>query len=324
MEPIWKLKSIKEAMSRNEFYAFLDLGVKTLLFKAYRMTPVTYPKLVTFETSTRNKESYPSHGSAELPEKVLEGQSFPARNFAKQDVVEITNFKFGEIIEIHEELLDDDQTNRIKDFPLDLGKAHAKFEDKSVYSIITANANTYDSQAFFSLNHPGFTGGPAIADNDNLLTNVTLTANAIAQALGIISRWTSHTSDDILDVTATDLVVPENLGHTADLLTESKFLGLAFASGILGPAASTAQAKNVIQNNGLGVIKSPRLDGTSTTDWYIKTDFPGFVFQWRQKLKLFKENENSGVRFDRDVFRWKSRVRFGLEIINWRSMMLVS
>lgn len=324
MEPIWKLKSIKEAATRSEFYSFMNVALKTLLFKAYRMTPTTYQKLVRFEDSTKAKEGYPSLGSAGLPVKVGEGEPFPERNIPKSDFVEITNFKFGEIMAITQELIDDDQTSQIRMIPSDLGKAHAKFEDKTVYSVINGNPAVYDSQLFFSLNHPGYTGGPAIGANDNIYTNVTMTANAIAVVIGMISLWRGHVDDDILDVSATDLVVPANLLHTANILTQSEFIGLAYAAGVLGPGAATAQARNPIRNNGLGVISSPRLDATSGLDWYVKTDFPGLVFQWRQRLKVLQEDERSGERFSRDVNRWKSKVRFGFKVVNWRGMLKVS
>lgn len=324
MVPIWQLRSIKEAATRADFYRFLTIGLKDLLFKAYREAPVTYDRLVTFQDSTKDKEGYPSLGSLGLPQQVLEGEPYQERTIPQDDMVEITNHKFGEIIAITEELIDDDQTKMVMRLPLDLGNAHKKHEDKTVYSLINNNPTGYDSQAIFSLNHPGFTGGAAMAVNDNIYTSVTLSANAVAVALGIIAGWVGHADDDILDVTATDLVVPKNLAHTARLLTESNFLPLAYAAGALGPSGTVGTGPNVLKDNNLGVISSARLDKTSTTDWYIKTDFPGLVYQWRKKLELLAENEASGVRFERDVMRWKSRARWRSKFVNWRWGIKVS
>src|SRR3990167_3472641 len=208
--------------------------------------------------------------------------------------------------------------------PMETGTAHAKHEDKTVYSIITGNATGYDSQNIFSLNHPGFTGGASVAANDNIYKNVTMSANAVAVVLGIIAGWTGHNTDDILDVTAKKIVCPQNLKHTAKLLTESDNLPLAYAAGALGPSGTVGIGKNVLKDQGLQVISSARLDKSSTTDWYVWTDFPGLVFQWRDKLQVFEENENSGVRFERDVYRWKTRARWKAGVINWRFGMLIS
>ena len=324
LKPIWELRNLKEAATRSEFYQFMNVALKDLLFKAYKEARSTYEQLVTFEDSLKDKEGYPSIGALSLPTKVLSGEAFSERQIGKKDYVEITNFKYGEIIAITRELLDDDQTKEIKRQPLDLGNAHKKFEDKTVYSILNGNATGYDSQAIFSLNHPGVVGGGAIAANDNLYTNVTLTANALATVLGIIAGWTGATNEDILDVTALDVVVPQNLKQTGIMLTQSNVIAAAYAAGVLGPAASIGAAKNPLRDHNLNVIASARLDKTSTTDWYVKTDFPGLVFQWRDRLELMRENEASGVAFEREVYRWKSRVRFGLKMINWRWGMKVS
>lgn len=321
---IWELTSIKEAATRPEFYQFMNVGMKDLLFGAYKNTPSTYEEIVTVQDSDKNKEGYPSLGMVGEPKQVLEGEPYPERPTPDDDYVEVTNYKFGEIIAITEEMIDDDQTKQIIKIPTDLGAAHKKFEDKSVYNIINTNPTIYDGSAFFALNHPGLTGGAAIAANDNIYTSVTLTAGALATAIGMIGQWCGHTSDDILDVAARQIVVPKTLFFTAQVLTSTPNLGLGYAANVLGPAAATTHAPNPFMKLGLGITTSPRLDGTSTGDWYIRTDFPGFIFQWRKRLALLAENDRSGVRFERDVLRWKSTCRFRVKIINWRCMMKVS
>jgi len=325
---IWEM-SLKEAATRPEFYQFMTVGLKDLLFDAYKKAPTTYGSLVTLATSLKDKEGYVSLGNVALPDQVLEGEPFPEKSNPKQDLVEITNLKFGEIIAITRELIDDEQTGRIKQMPSDLGNAHAKKEDKSVYSVIVANATCYDAQALFSLNHPGYTGGAAIASNDNLYTAVTLSANALAVAISMVALWTGHTTEDILDVTAKSLLVPKRLRYAAHVLTRSEFLPLAYAAGVYGPAAAGGtMGKNPVLEEGLDIISSARLDtstsGTALTDWYLWTDFPGLIFQWRDKLELLAEGGAGYPNFERDIYRWKSRARWGVKPTNWRCGMLVS
>ena len=326
MSDIYQLTSLREAATRPEFYRLLDTGLKTMIINAYEQQAKksTYEQIVDFQTSDKDKEKYPTLGSTPLPRKVLEGQPFPENDFPKDDRVEVTNFKYGEIISITREMIDDDQTKEMKNRAVGLGMAHKKYEDKAVYSIINANGSIYDGASFFTINHPGYTGGGNLGVNDNIYTNVTLSANAIATALGMISRWVGHTTDDLLDVQGRSLVVPVSLKRTAKFITESDFLGLAYAAATLGPAATIGQARNVLKQDALNVIASPRLDTTSTTDWYIRTDFPGFFFQWRDRLDVRRENDSAGEMFERDVFRTRSRARFGLRIVNWRCMMKVS
>lgn len=332
MKPIYMLNSIREAATRPEFFRFMTVALKDLLLNAYQMKKSTFQRVVVFQDSSKDKEGYPSLGSSPLPEKVLEGEPYLGANIPKPDFVEVTNFKYGRIIEIADELIKDDQTGKIKDKITDPGSAHKKFEDIQVWKIFTNNDTAYDSQNFFSLNHPGFTGGAAIGSNDNLLTNVTLTANALAEIIGMVGLWTGHTTNDILDVQVTDIIVPVRLKFTADVLAQSSFLPLAYAAGILGPAAAIGQGKNPLSELGLGVIPTPRLDGTSTTDWYVKTDFPSIVFQNREPRGtggplpplVFMERQDAGAYFERDVIRAKTKKRFGLKLVNWRGFAQVS
>lgn len=324
MKPIWELTSIKEAATRPDFYNFLNVGLKELLFNAYRAAPNTYEQLVTFETSTKNKENYPSMGATKEPKQVLEGESYQELNQPDDDFVEMTNLKYGGIIAISEDLIEDDQTKAIMRMPADLGIAHKKFEDKTVWSILTANATCYDANALFSANHPGYVGGAAIANNDNAYSSVTLSAGSLGTALGMIALWKGHSADDFLDVTAKKLVVSKTMAYAAKVLAQSDFILPYAANTPLGPANASQAAGNVFRDLGLQVISSARQDAADAAEFYIFTDFPGLVFQWRQKLQLLEENANSGVRFERDILRWKSRARWVAKAINWRFALKVS
>lgn len=317
---------LKEASYSPDFYQFLQVGLRDLILLAYQRQAAkrTYERIVTAAPSTKDKEGYPIMGDPGLPERVQPGESYPEKTIGSNDLVELVNEDFGEIIAIHENLLEDDQTGALSGQFTRLGEAMGRKEDKTVYSIINGNPTIYDSQAFFGLNHPGVTGGAADASNDNLYTNVTLSANAVAAIIGIIAGWRGASSEDDLDIMAADLVLPKNLATTGVMLTQSDFIGLAYAAGQLGPAASTAQARNALKDLNIGVISSQRLDRTSTTDWYVKTDFPGFVFQTRSPLRVTMENENSGVRFEKKLIRGRVDKRWAAGIINWRCMAKVS
>jgi phage major head subunit gpT-like protein len=323
---IYEMKSIKEA-TRPEFYRFMDQGLKTLLFGAYKATNSTYEQIVTMETSTKAKEGYPSVGGVGLPDKVLEGQPFPEKQIGQDDLVELTNCKFGRIISVTQELIDDDQTRQIIKMPTELGEGHKKQEDKSVYSLINSNAAIYDGSNFFAADHPGYTGGAAVGDNDNIYTNVTLSAGAIGMVLSMIALWKGHDSNEPIDVRARTILVPERLKYSANVLVHNQTLfGAGMAGTNLGGIANATggSTPNPFIGDNLNVISTHRLDSTSTADWYIVTDFPGLVFQWRQKLKLMSENENSGVKFERDVLRWRSDARWAVGVVNWRCMLKVS
>ncbi len=319
---------MREASYSPEFYRFFTVGLRDLILDAYLKyaAKTTFERIVVVSNSLKDKEGYPSIGAPGLPERVNAGEAFPEKKIGDDDMVEMTNADFGEIIAIHENLFEDDQTGSIRQQPTELGNAMRKKEDKCVYSIITGNPTIYDSQAFFSVNHPGMTGGAAVAANDNIYTNVTLSASALAVVIGMIGAWTGATADDDLDVMATDLIVPQALRMAANLLVQSDFIGLAYASGGMGLGATAGQGRNPIKDLNLNIIVSQRLDKIATvgtTDWFVKTDFPGIVHQVRSQLRVVQE-AMAGESFERKLLRFRIDKRQEFGVLNWRGMMKVS
>ena len=62
----------------------------------------------------------------------------------------------------------------------------------------------------------------------------------------------------------------------------------------------------------------------SLTDWYVKTTFPGLLYQTREGLSVLAEAPNAGKSFENGVIRWRSSERFGGRPLNWRGFILVS
>ena len=197
-------------------------------------------------------------------------------------------------------------------------------KDKIFYSIITTNGAIYDGGNFFRANHPGVTGGPNIVSNDNILTGVTLSANALSQTLGIIALWQGGDADEDLDIMAERIVAPDILKQTALGLTRADLLPFAMAAGNLGPAATVSAGMPNAMKGKLAVTTSQRLDRISTTDWYVKTDFTGLLYLRRKGIQVMQEAVNTGKHFSAGILRWRSEERLGRKVINWRWGMLVS
>jgi len=320
-------KALREAMTRPDFAAFMSKGLKGTIIDAYarKMAATNWEQLVVDETSESDHEEYPTMGASELPRKVLEGESFKTLNPGSPDVVKVTNFKYGGIIELTSEASEDDQTpgKTLSKQAAALGSGHARFKDKSFFSLLTSNAAIYDGGNMFALNHPGYTGGAARGDNDNIYTAVTLSVNALSAVLGIISKWEGADADQDLDVMAESLVVPVILQQAAYGLTRADLLPLAMAAGPNGPAAANGSMPNMLKNK-LGVISSHRLDRVSATDWYVKTDFPGLLHQKRKGLEIMQEGLGTGQHFSNGLHRTRTEERFGAKIVNWRGFALVS
>lgn len=321
------IRSIREAATRPDFYKLLSTGLKTKMFDAYNNVDSEYEKLVSFETSTKDKETYPSLSNLGDPEKVLENELYKEAGIGAMDDVEITNYKYGRILAITREMVDDDQTKKIKRQPTKLGVAHKIYENKVVFSTIVAGttaATCYDGLAIYTTNHLNRTGGAAQANNDNIYTGVTLSAGAVIIAMDMINLWRGI-DDEMVTVNPVSILCTPRLGYTARWLMGNTGIP-AYAANVLGAASAYAITTGSSPLPMLKVITSKWLGKMTSTplDWYIWTDVPGWVFQWRDKLELYKEGNLATAWFEKDVMRWKSRVRFGFKCIDWRASMLIS
>ena len=320
---------LAEAMTRSVYADFMKKGIKGLLIGAYAQAALdsTFQELVVEDSSDAQKEDYPSLGDPSMPRLVLEGENFDNLSPGSPDNVAVTSQKFGGIISITAEAKGDDQSvgKELGKQGMAMGRKHVEKKDQVVYSILINNPAIYDGGNFFALNHPGYTGGATRADNDNIYTNVTLSANALAAVLGIIAKWEGADVDQDLDIRAEKLVVPVTLQQTAYGLTRADLLPLAYAAGPLGPATTGGAVgmPNYLKGK-LAVVSSARLDKSSTTDWYVKTVFPGLLYLKREGLTVVMEAPNSGEGFAKEVMRARSSERFRFKPINWRWGVKVS
>ena len=96
---------VQEAMTRTEFYQFMQKGVKGTLVDAYAsaLADVTFQEIVVTDSSDSDKENYPSIGQPALPREKNEGMPYPTLNSGTPDTVEVTNFTYGGIIELANE-----------------------------------------------------------------------------------------------------------------------------------------------------------------------------------------------------------------------------
>lgn len=323
-----EFKSIREAATRPDFVPLLSKGLKSKMMDVYNKVDSEYEQVVSFEDSTSDKETYPSLSGINYPEKVLEGELYKEdSNFSNQSV-DITNYKFGKIIAITREMVDDDQTKKIKSKPIELGQVHKNYENKVVFSAIVNGetaATCYDGLAIFTTNHLNRKNGAAQSRNDNLYTCASMSVGAVNAVLNMIALWRGL-NDEEISVNPIAILCPFILKFTAEWLMSGSGLP-AYAAGIFGAASNQAQTVGSSPLRVmLKVIASKWITklGGASNDWYVLTDVPGFVFQWRDKLELYEEGNLSQSWFERDVMRWKSRVRFGFDCIDWRAALKVT
>jgi len=320
----------QEAMTRKDYNDFFKKGLRGALIDSYTKAAkkTTYQELVTVEPSDSDKEEYPVIGDPENPTLVMEGERYQQGNPGAPDLITVTNFKHGMLIELTDEAAADDKSpgKQLAKQATKIGPKHATFKNKVFYSIILANGTIYDGNAFFSANHPFYTGSAAGANNDNAYSGVTLSVNALAVAISMVSLWEGGNSDQELDIEVEKIVVPKRLLPAATALVRMASVPIAYAAGVMGPTtvAGGGQAPWQVRDLGLKIVTDGRLDRTSTVNWYLWTNMAGLIYQPREGLTVVQEAPNSGEGFERGVLRWRSSERFGRKVGNWRCGMIVA
>ena len=322
LDSIKNVTDLREAMNRTEYQVYMVKGVRGLLDGAYMRAALqaTFMDIVVEDVSDAYLENYPSLGDPQFPKQVNEGQPFPVLSPGSPDNVRFTNLKYGGIIEIGNEVEEDDQSpgKEIRKQGMALGRKHIEFKDKSTYSILSNNPAIYDAQNFFAVAHPGFTGGATRTNNNNILTSVTMSANALATVIGQVAKWEGADVNQDIDVLCERIVCPVTLNGAANALTRADLLPFAAGAGPNGPAATVGGGMPNFYKGKLAVTASPRLDKSSTVNWYVKTDFPGLLYLKRKGLQVYQELPNSGKSFEQGMLRWRTEERFRLGVLNWR------
>lgn len=323
--------TLREAATRPDFIKLMDAGLKTAMMKSYNDTYSEYEDLVNQQTSTKAKETYPALSSIGLPELVLEGENYKESGIGAMQSVDVTNYKYGRIIAITREMVDDDQTKMISGQPQLLGAKHRQYENMVFFSQVVGGSTastSYEgsSKAIFTTAHLSRIGGSAGSTNTNVYTNVTLSAGSLLVALSMINLWRGVDDEHII-VMPKFVVVSDRLWYTAKWLIDGPGSPSYGANGF-GPASAwhTNQGASLLAGSGLSVKKCTWLTkmGGAALDWYIWTDVNGWIFQVREPLELYAEGDLASSYFERDVMRWKSRKRFGVRNIDWRTAMKIS
>jgi hypothetical protein len=309
---------LREANAESAFGQLLRAGIQTYAINSYQTVPVVYPDLVTEVASRRFQEYYAPLFRPNLPKKVDRGQEFQDNPVAGLSRV-LTNFKFGMIEGFERELFDDDQTGQIKNRASQMGENFKIMEEIYVMGKILGTGQTLqgvqvDPDVTFSDVVPvGATGNGTYNTGKG---NRPLAFGALTQP--------NLESADISLMNITDdlgnkfLVAP----NTLLVGTSNKFVGAKLLNSTLQPSVPSASAGStgyVMTINPLqGLYKLLVSRFLPATSWFLGDPKKCAVFQRRDPLEILQENPASGQSFSQEVYRFKSRSRFEVGMIDSR------
>jgi hypothetical protein len=317
---------LREANAESAFGQLLRAGIQTFAINSYNTVPVVYPDLVTEVTSRRYQEYYAPLFRPNLPKKVDRGQKFQDNPVKGLDRV-LTNFKFGMIESFERELFDDDQTGQIKNRASQMGENFKIMEEIYVIGKILGTGFTVQGVEVDPANTqadvvPAGFGGTGTYNTSK--GNVPFASGSPASVTFGRLNQPNLEAADIALMNITDDLGNKFLVSPNTLLVSSvdKFVAAKLLNSTLQPSVPTTAAGDtgyVMTVNPLqGLYKLLVSRFMVSKAWILGDPKKCMVFQRRDPLEIIQEQPASGQSFDQEVYRFKSRSRFEVGIIDSR------
>jgi hypothetical protein len=290
--------------STSDFPNLLENVANKVLLQGYQAAPPG-TKVIARQVLARDFRAMPRVQFGEAPTllKVLEGGEFKRGKMA--DSKESYSVEtYGRVIGVSRQALVNDDLGGFTTMARKFGQSAAEFESSQITGLLTANGTMNDGGALFNATAVTTTGGHA-----NLATGTGSALSATSLATGVKAMRLQKGLDAVtpINVTPKFLIVPAALEYTA----------LQLVSMI-----TPASASDVNPHSGrYEVIVDARLDGASTTAWYLAADpavIDGLEYAYLEDapgVQLFTEEG-----WDRDGIEWKARLDFGCGAVEFKGL----
>jgi hypothetical protein len=338
--------ALREADSSSTFVQVLRAGIQNLVNTMYETVETTFESWTSTVNSGKDTELYaPLHGVSfvrEVGKQEIFGESFAAGLDIK-----LKNRKYGTMFAVEWELLEDDQTGQFAKQAGLLGEyaklaieviVYAKLAGKFTggvtanYAGLTVPAT--ETQPSYEANYPWTTLSAPLRGGayNKPGTFGTLTQNNIQN--GFIALMQQPNLLGIkMNVNPKRILISPYYRFDAAVLLNSSFYPSQGGISAGAPSTSAGTTGNVFAINPIESIASlsvSRFMFTNATGmvataagnssaWYLIDDTkPWFVCQIREAASVVQEVPNSGESFDRDIIRWRLRLRVNADHIDPR------
>ncbi|MCC6389138.1 MAG: peptidase U37 [Bryobacterales bacterium] len=289
----------KLALSTSDFPNILaDVANKTLR-QAYEAYPRTFLPFSRRRSAVDFKNiNAVQLGEAPSLQKVNEKGEFTHGSIAEsKETYKLATY--GRIVSITRQVIINDDLSAFTRIPAGFGVAAATLESDTVWGIITSNPNMGDGVALFHASHANLNSGGGSA----------LALAGLGSGMAVMAKQKGLDGVTTLNTQARYLAVPVVLQLTAFQLIAAN----------LAPAQSANVVPEYIR--ALTPIAEPRLDGASTTAWYLfaspdQIDTIEYAYLEGQDGVYIETRQG----FDVDGVEIKARLDFGAKAIDWRGM----
>ena len=338
--------ALREADSSSSFVQVLRAGIQSLVNSNYETVATTFESWVSTVNSSRDTELYaPLHGVSFLRE--VGKQEIYGESHAAGLDIKLKNRKYGTVFAVEWELLEDDQTGQFAKQAGLLGEyaklaieciVYAKLAGKFTGGVVANYAGltipATETQPSYEANYPWTnSNAPLRGGAYNSPTSFgTLTQQNIQN--GIIALMQQPNLLGIkMNVDVKRILISPFYRFDAAVLLNSSFYPSVPGSSAGSPSTSAGTTGGTFAINPIESIAAltvsrfmftnkTGLVGTAagnSSAWYLIDDSKAwFVTQIREAASVVQEAPNAGASFDRDIIRWRLRLRVNADHIDPR------
>lgn len=328
----WKAveKKLMEQNTASSLPQLLRAGVQLVANDAYQVYGTTYEDWTTVVQSNKDTELYaPLHGIT-FPREVGRQENYPESSVLGLDI-SLKNKKFGTMLPIELELMQDDLTGQMQKQASLMGEYMKLVVEVVCYGKLASVSNmAYGGLALAATEtkptdevngYPYATSAaPFIGGGYNRPSSFSILSQASIQAGKTALRNQKNKLGLKMVINGNRLVIAPQNEFTAAILLNSSFYPTGTGTSGTGAPFAINPIKGIAD-----LTMSPFVfnsDGTvngDTSAWYLMDDSkPFFVVQMREAMIVEQEAVNAGKSFENDTVRYKARARFNADFIDSR------
>lgn len=299
----------------------LDARFRNIALSSKSNIPLISDKIVVTKTTDRSYEKFNYWAGINETLLVSEDSVFPSKDIKQGDGQTINVQKYGVVINVTKEMVDDNEFTPIMDVVAkSMTNCMVQTRERIAVNLLnngfdSTQETTPDGVALFSASH-------VLKQTGALQSNT-----ATAAALDLDSLWaginTMKTTLDDSGLYASIylpkfLVVPQALERRANELIKSEWI-----------PQTTENTANIIGSIvNLSVLTSPLL--TSTTAWFLvanpaEVNYYGLIHLQRESLSIrplfdVKGSADLGNSVDRDLYSWRAKERYNYGLVHWNGL----
>lgn len=321
-------QKLREADNESVFPQLLRAGIQAAVNAAYETVSTTFEEWTTSINSTRLEELYAPVQGIGFPSQLGEGETYPEVGMAALDI-KLRNNKYGHMFPFSKELLEDDQTGQVQRQVGLMAEYAKQVLEVVTYGKLASVANmaystikvpTSETKPSTEANYPWtLSSAPFVGGGWNAATPVALSQAAI-QA-GIIQMMNQQNLLGLkMSVQPKKAIISPHYRFDLAVLLHSGYYPTGATAGATGGAFSINPIEGILDmvcsrfvfNNAGSVAADSKA-------WYlVDSSVPFFVTQVKEAAVVEQENPQSGASFDRDIVRFKMRIRGNADFIDPR------